>query len=218
MEGDLLNPVIIVQAIVGLVGIVTGVALLVKAFSFQYGFARGILIHALSLLLLLPAGLLMPLWLLSGEPHQLAHLQADVLMYGISGLLGVAILCFIIDHLTEFPGMLLVAAAACFAAAIFPWIYWAGATSLHQRFSIQIVEPPPKSIRDLTEMTNALLEEERARTAEVDEDDPLGNLPKTTRGTLPATDVNELTAPPSVVVPGASAPDTKKDWLFDSPK
>ncbi len=208
MENTWLEPMLIVQSVVGLVAGITGIFLLLKAFSFQMSYVFGMLMCLLSTALLTMVGLMIPLLVNSGETILQSHLTADVLMYGTATLIVVAILAFIIDHVTEFPAILTVAAAACFSIAIFPWIYWSQQGQLNDRFSIVITQPQPKGNETAKELiqelnVSARTEKEKDKTNGDLNDYLLGAAPQVSQlgGSSQTPDTRRATRPPLAAHP-----------------
>lgn len=138
------DPVWIVLGAISLGALVTGIGLVIKAFSFHSEYLISSILGLVGTALFTAAGLLIPLKFLSGTTSLQEHLFADLMMYGISGLVVVAILCFIVDHLFERPSFLMLAAAACFAILIFPWIYLGAPQMFNEKFQITIGVPEPE--------------------------------------------------------------------------
>ena len=92
--------------------------------------------------------------------------------------------------------MLMVSAAACFAAAIFPWIYWSRQQPLNERFSIVIVVPEPRNAAELEPLPVQAIEQDQ-------EIEP-----------LPAGQLEDVLTPALLSPPAAQA-GTTNEWLYD---
>lgn len=139
----------IVVGVITFVAILTGAGLLAKAFNFQRRYLFGIAFCSLWTVVLTAAGVLLPLVILAGQPYEQQHLLADLMMIGITCLVVIAVGSFIVDHLTERPKYLLLGAGACFAIAIFPWIYQVFREPLNDHFRIAITEQIDSAIDTL---------------------------------------------------------------------
>lgn len=83
----------------------------------------------------------LPFYLDAGKQVARYETLIDLMVYGVSPLVLVALLGYVVDFLWETPGRALLAAAACFAIAALPILYYVYAPKMHQRFEIEIVEP-----------------------------------------------------------------------------
>lgn len=218
METTWPDPMMIVQAVVGLVAVITGIFLLMKAFSFQMSYVFGLLLCLLSTLALTLVGLLIPLLVNAGETVLQSHLTADVLMYGIAALIGIAILAFIVDHVIEFPAILTVSAAACFSVGLFPWIYWSQQSKLNDRFSIVIAQPQPKGNETAKELIQELNSNARSERGTLGENsDPLDLLlPPTPQ--IRQLDGGDVQSSQNGLSLPTSKNDSGEDWLYDTSK
>lgn len=81
-----------------------------------------------------------PFYLDAGKQVARYETLIDLLLYGVSSLVLVALLAYIVDFLWETPGRALLGASACFAITALPVLYYVYAPEMHQRFEIEIVE------------------------------------------------------------------------------
>lgn len=223
MDNSWIDPVVwIVLGVVSLGAVLTGVGLVIKAFSFQNHYLASSINGILALAILSSIGLLGPLALLAGKQYQQSHLLADLLMFGVSGLVVLGVVFFIIDHLQERPGFLMLAAAASLSIGVFPWIYILNVERFNKLFDISIIAPEklPSLGLDPLEGQRASLSEASSVAQAVESDAAETEVD-------PASRFIPLTPPPKPITvqtadeaPSINSDEVKgsdKDWLYDDP-
>jgi hypothetical protein len=144
---------------IALAAIVCSTALIRKAINFHADLRLGAIAFLGSTVLFSLLSVHIPLYFMSGSERIQHHLAADVIMFGASGLILIAIIGFTIDHMMERPNWLMVAAAAVVSMGIFPFLYRFSQESLNQRYDITIVQP------DLTKISPKPVIEETSSAA-----------------------------------------------------
>lgn len=220
MDQSWIDPLVwVVLAVISLGALATGVGLIFKSLSFQSQYLQSLVVGLVGTILFTAAGLLVPLAFFSGQNYQQDHLLADLMMFGISGLAVVGIVCFIIDHLNERPSFVMLAASASLAVVIFPWIYIAFNKRLNDQFKITIVAPEipvPKGLDPLNGNRSSLAEADAAKSAGDDGDPTAGG------GEFEPSAV-ALDAPPKLPENSSQGTDpgqkegSPTDWLYDDP-
>jgi uncharacterized protein YacL len=131
---------------IAIAAIVCSAALIRKAINFHADLRLGAVAFLVSTVLFTMMSVHIPLYFMSGSERIQHHLAADVIMFGASGLIVIAIIGFAIDHIKERPNWLMVAAAAVISMGIFPYLHEFSQESLNQRYDITIVQPDPTKI------------------------------------------------------------------------
>jgi hypothetical protein len=143
------------QIAIALAGTVCCAALIRKALSFheKRWIAAAIFLVGTAVLSLLSVHI--PLFFLSESERVQHHLTTDIMMFGSAGLILIAIIGFAIDHISERPNWLMVAAAACMSTGLFPFVYRFNQESLNQQYRIKIVEQdqPKNTLESILEAT-----------------------------------------------------------------
>jgi len=229
VDSSWIDPVVwVVLGVVSLAALVTGVGLVIKALSLQSHYLVSSLIGIFALAVLTAIGLLAPLAFLSGKQYQQSHLFADLLMMGISGLVILGVTFFIVDHLQERPGFLMLAAAASLAIGIFPWIYILNIERFNKQFDISITSPEKVSTAGLNPLEGQRASlSESSQLSKSKEDASSESNDKSENNVDLASRFGPLTPPPkplpvqsSEAVPTESSAEAKvggKDWLYDDP-
>lgn len=116
-------------------------ALVRKAASFHAKLWLGALVFLISTAIFTLLSVHIPLFFLSGSDRVQYQLSIDIMMFGTAGLVLMAIIGFAVDHMSERPSWLMLAAAACMAIGLFPFWYQFNQDTLNERYQIKIVEP-----------------------------------------------------------------------------
>lgn len=215
----------VVLVVVSLVALATGVGLVVKAFSFQSQYLLGGSVGILGTLCFTALGLLVPLVVLSGKTYQQSHLLVDLMMLGVSGLVVLGVVFFIVDHLQERPNFLILAASASLAIGIFPWLYVVSSVKLNEQFQIAVVGPesvspagldPLKGERGVLESSQKVVPATEP-SGQVEPVDAVPTVPFNPLD-LPSEPIPQLSAVETQSVEIDSTPKSSgKDWLYDEP-
>lgn len=77
-----------------------------------------------------------PFYLSQGEQVGIYETFIDLMLFGVCPLALIALLGYVLDHVTEWPLMLLVGGAACFAMSVLPVAYYFAADDMHATMEI----------------------------------------------------------------------------------
>ncbi len=110
------------------------------AFSSRHWWVSGL---RLILVLLLTVGLgalafHIPFWLSSGKSVGLFETLIDLLLYGVFPLVAVGLIAYAMDHFSERPLMIVLAAATCISVAGLPVAYYFLAESYRDKYDINL--------------------------------------------------------------------------------
>jgi len=220
VEESWIDPVVwVVLGIICLGALATGIGLILKSLSFQSQYLQSSLVGLLGTIVFTAAGLLTPLAFFSGKDYQQDHLLADLLMFGISGLVAIGICCFIVDHLNERPNFLMLAAAASLGVVLFPWIYIVFHKELNAGFQIAIVQPElpvPKGLDPLVGDRGSLEATAETEGPELDSVDQMSNGGFGPFAPPPVQDT-KLSKDGSTPAESSQFEGSTTDWLYDDP-
>lgn len=220
MEQSWIDPVVwVVLGIICLGALVTGIGLILKSLSFQSQYLQSLLVGLFGTIVFTAAGLLIPLAFFSGKDYQQDHLLADLLMFGISGLVLVGIFCFIVDHLNEKPNFLMLAAAASLGVALFPWVYIVFHKDLNAGFQIAIVQPELPVPKGLDPLVGDRVSLEASSETDKPDQEMGGQASKGSFSPFapPPVPAPSLLKDGSTTAGSSQSEGSATDWLYDDP-